>query len=185
MKTTTVTHSLAIIILGLSSAASAADKTLIYKSIDADGTTVFTDQPAPESTIVTPAPLNVVDQSPATTSSLPSPQPSSSTTALATTVDSVSIVSPTDQQTFIDPQSDLWVEFSLSPSDTLPDDLRAQVLLDGEVGSTGSSNRLPILIPERGTHSIQIQLIDPQGSVQSESDVINIHVRHHVAGGGN
>lgn len=183
MKSTTATRSLAVTLLGLAIAASAADKTLIYKTIDADGTTVFTDQPAPEAILVTPPPLNVVDQAPATTATRN--QSSSSSAPPVASVDSVSIVSPAHEQTFIDPEETLWVEFVLSPAETLPVGLSAQVLLDDKVLSTGSGNRLPIDIPERGTHRIQIQLIDPTGTIRAESEVIDIHVRHHVAGSSN
>ena len=180
MKPTTATRSLAVTLLGLAIAASAADTTLIYKTIDADGTTVFTDQPAPEAVLVTPPPLNVVDQAPSTAAT---PNQTSLLSAPpAVRVDNVSIVSPAHEQTFIDPQATLWVEFELSPAETLPVGLSAQVLLDDKVLSTGSANRLPIDIPERGTHRVLIRLIDPTGTVQLESEAIDIHVRHHVAG---
>lgn len=180
MKLTKTTRSLAVILLGLANAAFAADTTLIYKTIDADGTTVFTDQPAPEATIVTPTPLNVVDQAPPVT---PTPQQTPAT--LQTTVDSVNIVTPVNEQTYIDPQTPLWIEFELSPAESLPVGLSAQVIMDDKVLSTGNGNRLPIDIPERGTHTVQIQVIDSEGVLQTESDTIQIHVRHHATGSTN
>jgi len=182
MKMTTASLALTAFLLGMASAASSADKTLIYKSIDADGTTVFTDQPAPEATIITPPPLNIADQPPATSSTSKAPTPSESS---APTIDSVTIISPAHEQTFIDPQSALSVEFSVSPADTLPVGLTAQVLLDGTVRTSGSNHRLPIDIPERGTHTVQIQIVDSRGDVLAESELIDIHVRYHATGGAN
>ncbi|MGQ7847478.1 hypothetical protein ACUNV4_23510 [Granulosicoccus sp. 3-233] len=180
MKNTTTAPFLTLILLGLINTPLTADTTPIYKAVDADGTTVFTDQPIPEAVIVTPPPLNVVDQTPTTTRS--HAQTSGTTTSDVMTVSSVSIVSPAPDQTFIDPQAPLWVEFALSPADTLPVGQSAQVLMDGRLLSTGSDNRLPIDIPERGTHDVQIRLIDATGSVQAESAVVQFHVRHHTAG---
>lgn len=182
MKTTIARLAQASIMTLLVGTASAADTTLIYKSIDADGTTVFTDQPAPQAVVVTPPPLNVMDRQPASVSPRTAARPIGN---IDDTLDSVTIVTPAHEETFIDPQSDLWVEFDLSPSDTLPVGLAAQVLLDGSAVSTGNSNRLSIGTPERGTHTVQIQITSPTGAVVTESDIIEIHVRHHVAGSAN
>lgn len=169
--------------------AGAQEETLIYKSIGEDGSTVFTDQPAPEATIVKPAPLNMMDspakQTPvAVVPVTPAPIPVIQELPLAV-IDSVVIDHPLDDQTFIDPNSQILVEFSTTPASSLPVGMSANVLLDDVLVVTGSSYQMPVDVPERGTHQLQVQLVDEAGSVIVESDVIHVHVKQHVAGSAN
>ena len=166
-----------------------ARETLIYKSIAEDGSTVFTDQPAPDATVITPAPLNVMDSPVAqpagansTVSATPLPALEKPLTA---TIDSVVIKYPLDDQTFIDPEAQILVEFSTTPASTLPTGMSANVRLDGVLVVTGSSYQMPIEVPERGTHQLQVQLVDQAGSTIAESQVIHIHIKQHVAGNAN
>jgi len=177
MKNTIAFIALILSLPSASRMASASDSTPIYKSVDADGTTIFTDQPVPEATLVTPPPLNIVDSGPATPDS--AGQAVASPDSAVPTVNSVTILSPAHDQTFLDPQEPLWVEFDLSPAEVLPVGLSAQAWVGDTLLSTGDARRLPIDIPERGTHSVQIRLVDSAGQVQAESPAIDIHVRHH------
>lgn len=169
--------------------ATAQEETRIYKSIAEDGSTVFTDQPAPDATVVKPAPLNVMD-SPATQSTAgavptsPAPIPVVKEIPVAL-IDSVVINQPLDDQTFVDPQEPILVEFSTAPASSLPVGLTANVWLDDSSVVTGTSYQMPIDVPERGTHRLQVQLVDEAGTVIVESDVIRIHVKQHVAGSAN
>jgi hypothetical protein len=160
-----------------------AEQTLIYKSIAEDGSTVFTDQPAPEATIINPSPLNVMDELPAQPAAT---QPATTTAPASddqptTIIDSVIIEHPTNQQTLIDPKEQIWVEFTTSPASSLPVGMTANVRLDNTLVVTGSSYRMPVDVPERGTHQLQVQLVDRAGSIVAESDVIEIHIKQHAA----
>ena len=169
--------------------AHAQEETRIYKSIAEDGSTVFTDQPAPDATEVKPAPLNVMD-SPATQPTVvavprtPLPIPAIEEIPVAL-IDSVVIEHPLDDQTFVDPQEQILVEFSTAPASSLPVGLTANVWLDDTLVGAGSSYQMSVDVPERGTHQLQVQLVDEAGSVIVESDVIEIHVKQHVAGSAN
>ncbi len=166
-----------------------ARETLIYKSIAEDGTTVFTDQPAPDATVITPAPLNVMDSLDAQPAGANSTVPATPLPALekppATTIDSIVIQHPRDDQTFIDPEAQILVAFSTAPASALPTGMSANVRLDGVLVVTGSNYQMPVDVPERGTHQLQVQLVDQAGSIIAESEVIDIHVKQPVAGNAN
>lgn len=164
-----------------------AQETPIYKSIARDGSTVFTDQPAPEATVFKPAPLNVIDSPAAPPADTTPPVVPASVPAdpAETTIDSVVIKNPQNEQTFIDPESQIWVEFGTSPASALPVGMTANLRLDDALVVTGSRYRMPVDVPERGTHRLQIQLVDQDGLVMAESEVINIHIKQHVAGSAN
>ncbi len=180
----TVTTLITVGFLAMTSGWASAQETPIYKSIAEDGTTVFTDQPAPDATVIKPAPLNVMD-SPAAQPAVPATPPPALKEPPTPTIDSVVINHPLDQQTFVDPEEQILVEFSTSPASSLPTGMTANVRLDDGLVVTGSSYQMPIDIPERGTHGLQIQLVDQTGSIIAESDVIQIHVKQHVAGSAN
>jgi hypothetical protein len=260
--------------LAMSVCAAESAETLIYKSIDADGTPVFTDQPAPSATLVKPSRLNVMDaprtkdasvsgtpagaeaaaqqsnstdgtggadengtdagsdgaatgstdgmpvagrdpsadpdsspeaaqypgsdaaQYPSSDSSSEAAQHSSSDTDTAnpadsersadsTTVDAVSILAPLDRQTLIDPEGPVWVEFSISPAAELPKGMTAQVRLNDALVVTGGSTRLPMDVPERGAHRLQVTLVDVSGKAVAESAPIEIYVKLPTVAGSN
>ncbi len=173
--------------LALTSGLAGAQETPIYKSIAEDGSTVFTDQPAPEATVIKPASLNVMDSPVAQPAvvAVPATPPSALKEPPTPTIDSVVIEHPLDEQTFVDPEEQILVEFSTSPASSLPTGMSANVRLDDVLVVTGSSYQMPVDIPERGTHRMQIQLVDQAGSIIAESDVIQIHVKQHVAGSAN
>ena len=167
-----------------------AQKTLIYKSVASDGSVEFTDQAAPNAVIVTPSPLNVV-VSPTSQADQTIPDPATTAPEQAsedpssgeqqdinlTTITSVSINSPAHQETLIDHQEPIWVSIQTAPATRIPPGLTAEVMLDGERIVTGSSDRLPIDTPERGTHQLQVKIVDREGRVVAESAKHDIHIR--------
>ena len=170
-----------------------AEKTLIYKSVAGDGSVEFTDQAAPNAIIITPSPLNIVDapssqakqtipdpadaapkQAPADSGSVERPDDQSML------ITSVSINSPAHKETLIDHQGPVWVEIQTAPATSIPAGLTAELMLDGKRVVTGSSERLPIELPERGTHQLQVKIVDREGQVVAESARHDIHVKQRV-----
>jgi len=169
-----------------------AEKTLIYKSVARDGSVEFTDQAAPDAVIITPSPLNIVD-SPSKPVSQEITDPAAAAPAQATTapasaaladdsltITSVIIESPVNQETLIDHQGPIWVVIRTSPAKSIPAGLTAEVTLDGKRVVTGSSDRLPISVPARGTHQIQVKIVDHQGQVVAESAQHDLHIKQQV-----
>jgi hypothetical protein len=170
-----------------------AEKTLIYKSVAGDGSVEFTDQAAPNSVIVTPSPLNVV-VSPTSQADQTIPDPATTAPEQAsedpgsgeqqdinlTTITSVSINSPAHQETLIDHQKPIWISIQTAPATIIPAGLTAEVMLDGKRIVTGSSDRLPIDVPERGTYQLQVKIVDREGRMVAESTKHDIHVKQRV-----
>ncbi|MFK7852500.1 MAG: hypothetical protein AB8B79_00245 [Granulosicoccus sp.] len=189
LQTCTQTFSLLFAgIFALSSMPLGAEENLIYKTVADDGSVQFTDQAAPDAVVVTPSPLNIVDApanqtTPSVAAAKPVQAPNGSSAPAAddsNTITSVSIDSPTHQETLIDHQGPIWVKISTAPSDSIPAGLTAEVMLNGERVTSGSSDKLPISVPERGTHQLQIKIVERDGSTVATSAKHSIHVKQRV-----
>lgn len=170
-------------VLAMATGLTVAKETPIYKSIAADGSTVFTDQPAPDATVVKPAPLNVMDAlaTPPANTTIVTPRNAEEPTTAS--IDTVTINQPLDDETFTDQEAPIRVEFTTLPATaSLPTGMTANLRLDDKLVVTGSSYRMSVDIPERGTHHLQLQLVDQTGAIVVESAIIQIHVKQHVAG---
>lgn len=167
----------------------AADTTSIYRSTAPDGTVRFSDQPAPEATLVTPRPLTVIPREVAEPHAMPDPPPlgvarsvASGSTAppdsdAATPIERVAILSPPPEATLIDPNGPLLVEIGTSPGTLSGSDLRAEVLMDGETVASGRASALAVPSPERGAHEIEVRLVAADGRVHLRSEKQTLHVR--------
>lgn len=170
-----------------------AEKNLIYKTVADDGSVQFTDQAAPDAVVVTPSPLNVVDApanqtKPGAAAANPVQVSTGSTTPApddSDTITSVSIDSPTHQETLIDHQGPIWVKISTAPASSIPAGLTAEVMLNGERVTSGSSDRLPISVPERGTHQLYVKIVGRDGATVATSAKHSIHVKQRVTNSAN
>ncbi|ASJ71072.1 hypothetical protein [Granulosicoccus antarcticus] len=191
MKTTTRRHTaplaravslLSLSLLAVFTGLSFAEESPIYKSIAEDGSTIFTDQPAADATIIKPPPLNVMDAVATKPTTAGAPTSGVQPSAI---IENVVIDQPTHQQTFNDPKDPIWVQFNTSPAKSLPTGITANIRVDGILVVTGNRHRMPIDAPIRGAHQIQVQLVDESGSIIAESELVEIFVKQHVAGGVN
>lgn len=163
-----------------------AEKPLIYKSVAGDGSVEFTDQPAPNAVIINPSPINVVDAPTSQTDQSPTPATGQAPVGAdadqlpdsqSASITSVTISSPAHQATIIDKQEPIWVVIETAPAAIIPTGLTAEVMLDGKRVVTGSSARLPLEVPERGMHLLQVRIVDSEGLVVAESTKYEIHVK--------
>jgi len=224
MRTSIALWTAGLLVSGLSHA-----NELIYKSIDSDGNAVFSDQPAPEATIVKSSPLNIMDSGeslsadgPETAQTVPASTPDTDTASSAEadsdiapvssvspvngdpententenieiqatdtlasesdpallSVTEVVIVSPAHEETLIDPAGSINVDIQTSPAPSLPLGFMAQIRLDGKLVASGWNSTLPIDIPERGTHRLQVIIVDSEGTQQAVSTEAEIHIKH-------
>jgi hypothetical protein len=192
----------------------------IYKSLDAEGNAVFTDQPADDSVIITPAPLNIADAPTADTSSKAAseqvnladePQNGKSTVAgtnaatgaagstaagKATStasmgdptaaaakpvISEISIAAPLSEETMTDAPSPFWVELHSEPVSIKDSGLIAEVWLDDTLAVRGKKPILPVEMPDRGTHQLQVRLVDQKGRTVIESDPQPLYIKRSVA----
>jgi len=190
----------------------AADK--IYKSTDAEGNAVFTDQPAEDAVIITPSPLNIVE-SPATddaskaasarldladealsgkgsVAGTVTPTAAKGTTANSgmgepmaaaakPVISEISIAAPLSEETMTDAPSPFWVELHSEPVSIKDSGLIAEVWLDDTLAVRGKKPILPVEMPDRGTHQLQVRLVDQKGRTVIESDPQPLYIKRSVA----
>lgn len=176
----------------------------IYKSVDKDGNIIFTDQPlegaeavnadakkavtpaqaanddptidpteAPnDSLALTPEPVNPPKQAPqAQEPKKPRPP-----------VTLVEILTPIHDATLHDPIGPIWVELQSYPTPMKKSGLTAQLWMNDRLIGSGKRPMLSIRAPERGTHVLQVKLVDEKGRLVLTSRPSNIHVKYRVAG---
>lgn len=131
---------------------------------------------APYSLVTAPAPVTSQQNNSADLSNagLPSdtPQPAASAS------ESLSIVSPVDQQTFQN-QPLIPVQFTFPGS--LPDGGTFNLYLDGKVASAISKgNSFSLNSVARGMHTLQVKALDQNGTVLAESQSITLYVHQNA-----
>jgi hypothetical protein len=148
----------------------------VYKSIDAQGNTVFTDLPTPDS--------QKIDIQPAQTYNLPPPsskeeQRDQSDTLFDNTHYNVQILSPEDKHTFSTDIHSFTVSLSVEPS--LRGGDKIQLLLNGEpYGSLYSTTDITIT-PDvrlaRGSYQIQARVVSENNpsKIKGESATITFY----------
>ncbi len=170
----------------------------IFKSVDSEGNVVFTDQPGnnPDAVVIKTQPINIADPGPtdktansgeseAGTSDAANASAKTDTDAQEIVIDTVSIVSPQPDATLIDIPEPLFVGFQTEPVSIEESGLTAEVYVDGKLAVSGTKSLLAVSVPERGTHSLLVKLVDKNGRTQVASKTQNVHIRKRVVAKGN
>jgi len=100
-------------------------------------------------------------------------------------IELVSILSPLPDATLIDIPEPLYVGFQTSPVSLEASGLLAEVYLDGKLAVSGTSALLPVKVPDRGTHTLLVKVVDKNGQTQVSSKVQNIHIKKTAVARGN
>lgn len=142
----------------------------VYRTIDQHGNPVFSGQPQPGSEKIEVQPTNVQSLPPAR----PLPVKRPPTQQAANRYQSLSILSPTNDTTLRN-VTQLSVSVSISPVLLGQHSL---VLLDNgqPVGEPGTSLSMLIKELHRGTHALQVKVVDAQGQTLITSEAVTIHV---------
>ena len=177
-----------LLLLGCGLNIHAAD---VYKSVGADGQTVYSDKPGKGATKLQAVELNVTKApaaSPKTiadtgSGSTSSPNddpgsmgPSDMNSIYQQFVETVSIDNPEHDMALVNPASTLLISLSTGPNEGLPQGFTAQIQIDGEVVSSGPSTLLSVPTPHRGTHVMEAQILDRSGQLHVQSEAITFHV---------
>ncbi len=162
----------------------AAD-TVIYKSIAADGSVVFTDEPSKGAETVTSTPLNIVTPQETKTTNRSNSSSNAEEALKEATVRFVKLLNPINDQTFVNPRGSINVSLTTGHKKGLPLGHKVQVLLNGAVASTSASLHHQIPVPHRGTHTISAKVYGPSGSLSARSRSVTINILKSNAGGGN
>jgi hypothetical protein len=145
----------------------------VYKRTDPQGNVEYTD--VPRSTQEKPIPLP-----PATTYT---PPPVSGTATgpqtgaqvmQSSAYRSVTISQPADDEAVRDNAGNLSIQVSSDPA--LQANHRFVVLIDGEKQAEGRGGSLQVQNVDRGTHSLQVNVVDGGGQVLASSPVVKFHM---------
>ena len=143
----------------------------IYKTVDKDGNVVFSDQPADDAKPVSIGPTN--SMGPPSGASRPA-APEGSSEPTAAYYESLDITSPEDGSTINNPVGNVLVQFNLSPQ--LRDGDTTRLLIDGVPGGIPADGGLLAPTNSRGEHRLEVQVLDPEGSVLRTSAPIQVTV---------
>ena len=170
----------------------------IFKSVDSEGNVVFTDQPGnnPNAVVIKTQPINIADPAPSSQTANseeldddandPATESAKNDAdAEEIVIDSVSIVSPQPDATLIDIPEPLFVGLQTEPVSIEESGLTAEVYVDGKLAMSGTKSLLAVSVPERGTHSLLVKLVDKNGRTQVTSKAQNVHVKKRVVAKGN
>jgi hypothetical protein len=154
----------------------------IYRSTDADGTVIYSDQPHPKSEAVSLPSVNIATQSNAQNTNATTDSTNNTKKKIPYT--QFKITSPTDQDTFQN-ATEIPVTISITPA--LQEGDKIQFYLDGKAVSepiASTSYSIPKIkgaeeIIERGSHSISAELLNEQGEVIKTTPSVTIHA-HYV-----
>lgn len=156
-----------LILAGLAPLAAAG----VYKWKDADGTTVYSDQPGPGAEELRPAPVTTIPAP-----RLPAPAPPAAPGAFQG-YELVEILNPEHDATLRDNTGNVVVSIALTPNLQSGMGHRLLLLLDGEpYGDGGESTSVTIENLDRGTHVITAVVVDEAGKRIAASDPVTFHL---------
>jgi hypothetical protein len=163
--------------------------TTVYRSIDAQGNVVFSDQPpGPGETaetleITTPATFGAPASNPAGTGAdagawdwdMEAGEPADQTPFVYA---ALAIVAPAHDEGLRDNAGNVTIVAGVEP-DLRPGHL-LEILLDGAVVSSGPGNTATLTEVERGTHTLEARILDDQGTVLITSQPSTFHMLRYV-----
>lgn len=177
----------------------------IYKSVDKDGNVIFTDRPlegaenlsgeateanSPNAAGSASANAERNDGNEKRDSVAVAPEPKNppksdykeaASTEAFLPVTVVEILTPIHNATIQDPLGNIWVELQSYPTPLKKSGLTAELWMNDELVTSGQRPMLSLPKPERGTHVLQVKLIDSKGQLFLESKKVHIHVRYRVS----
>lgn len=145
--------------------------TSVYRVIQPDGTVSFSDQPPQnqEAEVVNIKPVQTVPA----LSDKPYEPDNGGQTPNKTQYSGLKILSPTDQQTFQHPNG---ITIKATHSSSLKTGHRYQFLANGDVIAESASGEAQWPWPLRGTHTLQVNIVNDEGDVQTQGASITIFV---------
>ncbi|RMD70654.1 MAG: DUF4124 domain-containing protein [Gammaproteobacteria bacterium] len=147
----------------------------VYRWVAPDGTVVYTDKPRPGAEVVELPPLPTY-----TPPSLPLTEPEAPPQKALQPYTAVAILKPKNDEVIWSDQDILEVQVALEPPLNVEEGHRFQVFLDGRpLPQTWNHSPFQITGVYRGTHTLQVKVIDEKGKVLAASPVVTFHMKHH------
>ncbi|MFQ5642073.1 MAG: DUF4124 domain-containing protein [Thiogranum sp.] len=144
----------------------------VYKSVDAQGNVVYTDEPTGNGKPVDLPPLSTIPP-PKYTLSKPSVQSDTPDAGYK----QLSIASPTADETLRDNTGAVPVSAAIEPALNVTAGHLFQFYLDGQTqGEPTASARIVLANVDRGTHNVSVAVIDAEGKEVMRSDPVPFHL---------
>ena len=158
-----------ILFISLSFSASAAK---VYKKVNPDGSVEYSDTPQNEAD----EPIKLKPVQTITLPPLPTASPPKSVKPKAFKYERISIVSPKDDEGIRSNNGDFTAKGELIPGLQRDQEHHIQWLLDGKdvPGANGLTLNLKNL--DRGTHQLQLRVINFDGKAEIETPTISFHI---------
>jgi len=172
---------LAILILLLPALALAGPGgTGIYKSLDAEGNTVYSDTPSIGAEKITPPPISTIEPGPKLEPGLPDTE--NKDAKPPTSYTRFSIVQPGNDDVIWDNQGSIPLSMALDPALDTANGHGVWVYVDGRAMVKQSPSLVqPISGMNRGTHTIRAEIRDSAGKVLKRTGTISVHLKKHNA----
>lgn len=180
------------LLLGISLPWAGLEAATVYRSTDAQGNVVFSDQPVGNGERIELKPLTVVPSPEPATAPTPAGQQSAdSATPRDGDVAAIGPFMPYSTFRILSPQNgqtlptgrgvNVQVELDIDPD--LRDDHRVRLLLDGEVSQSAMHTKVFMLTNlDRGEHVLQAELLDADGQVRHRSAPVTLFVQRGNVG---
>jgi len=159
-----------LLLLGLACSFPGHCGVTLYKWVDRDGTTHFSDQPHPGAEAIVVQEIQTVPPLEVPAAARPSPATE------AYSYDSVTFTSPANEETIRDNSGNVSVTVAVTPPLRPDFGHRLTVLMDG--GLIGESESILLTNVDRGTHSLTATVVDGQGKVLA-SGSSTFHLQRH------
>ncbi|MDR5907542.1 DUF4124 domain-containing protein [Franzmannia qiaohouensis] len=184
MRVSPINAACCVLLVALLGAASGAQATSIYRTTDAQGNVVFTDNPERGGEEVELNPLTVVPSGQRAPAPQSRPEASASPSSPSQAVSSpfmpystFRIAAPRNEETLQTGEAgNLQVELGIEPA--LREDHRVRLLVDGAVSQSAMHSDVFMLGNlERGERVLQAELLDASGEVRHRSAPVTLYVQ--------
>jgi len=146
----------------------------IYKTVDKNGHTTFTDTPPPN-TSAKPVELKSLNTTPAIT---PDTGYSPSVPEIGNEGYSLSVAAPENGKTLMPDERSIIISVNLNPS--LQNDDILVYKLDGQVIAKTTDLTYTLVEPPRGEHSISVAIADSEGQELVQSEAVTLLVMRPI-----
>jgi hypothetical protein len=143
----------------------------VYKWVDPDGTVHYGDTPREGAEEIHVAPPQTYTPAP-----LPSFSPRPEAPVPVPAYTRFELTAPADDGTVRDNTGAISVSFAVEPALKVEQGHRLVVLLDGQAGAPTLETTVTLENVDRGTHTLQGQIIDANGKVLITSSSIKVHL---------
>lgn len=133
--------------------------TTVYKVKNPDGSISYSDQPQDNAEVMQVEPVPTVPAVPVNMAPANTPEQETEATAYS----NFAIVAPASNEAFHSPEGTVEIRVTLEPS--LQGDHTLEYWLDGKLHQSTQAKALQLNNVNRGTHSIQIKIVDSAGAV--------------------